>query len=137
VVDQQDMRLSVLAYGVLYVVVELVGQQLRDVGWARITMLDVATAVTDALLTVAICCAVVLAVHLGWRRWGQPLRAAWRQATPDGAEWDERPIGVSSWRPEPLSLPAAGPAPEPGGTYASNPYSQGRARFPKEPGHLL
>jgi hypothetical protein len=130
------MRLPFLAYGVLYVVVELVGQQLRDVGWARITPLDVATAVTDALLTVAICCAVVLAVHLGWRRCGESVRA-WQQAGPAAVEWDGQPLGVSSWRPEATALPAAVPAAKPGGTYAANPYSQGRARFPEEPGHLL
>jgi hypothetical protein len=136
VVDPQDMRVAFAVYGVLYLVVELVGQRLRNVGWARITPLDVATAVTDALLTVAICCAVVLAVHLGWRRWGGSVRAR-HQAGSDGAEWNDRPIGVSSWRPEPVALPAAAPAPKPGGTYAANPYSQGRARFPEEPGHLL
>ena len=129
-----------MTYGVLYVVVEMVGQQLEDVGWAQISFLDVATAGTDALLTVAICCAVVLAVHLGWRRWGESLRA-WERARSGEAQWDDQPIGVTSWRPAPAALPAPLPAPSPvakrGGTYAVNPYSQARHRFPEEPGHLL
>jgi hypothetical protein len=132
------MRRAILTYGVLYVVVEMVGQQLEDVGWGRIRPLDVATAVTDALLTVAICCAVVLAVHLGWRRWGESVRA-WQRARFGDEEWDDQPIGVASWRPEPPALPAPVrvPAAKRGGTYAANPYSQGRNRFPEEPGHLL
>jgi hypothetical protein len=130
------MRLSILVYGVLYVVVEMVGQQLQDVGWARISPLDVATAVTDALLTVAICCAVLLGVHLAWRRWGESLRV-WQQTQFSQAEWDDQPIGVASWRPEPAAPSVAVPAAKPGGTYAANPYSQSRSRFPEEPGNLL
>ena len=126
-----------MVYGVLYVVLEMVGQALRDVGWARVTGLDVATAVTDALLTVAVCCAVVLAAQLGWRRWGPSLHA-WQQARLGETEWADEPIGVASWRPAPLALPApAAPAPKSGGTYAPNPYSQSRHRFPEEPGQLV
>ena len=132
------VRVSFLVYGVLYVVVELIGQALGDMGWAHISPLDVATAVTDALLTVAICCAAVLAVHLSWRRWGDSLRA-WQAAQLDRPEWDDAPIGVPSWRPEPAPLPAPIPAPVPvsGGTYARNPYVQAGNRFPQEPGQLL
>jgi hypothetical protein len=137
-VDPPGMRVSIVVYGVLYVVLEMVGHALQSVGWARVTGLDVATAVTDALLTVAVCCAVVLAAQLGWRRWGPALRA-WQQARSGEGEWDDEPIGVASWRPEPLALPAPpAPAPaKPAGTYAPNPYSQFRHRFPEEPGQLL
>ena len=49
------MRVSFLVYGVLYVVFEVVGYQLEQIGWTDISALDVATAVTDGLLTVAVC----------------------------------------------------------------------------------
>ncbi len=57
------MRVWLLGYGVFYVVLEMVGHSLETVGWGQITALDVATAVTDAFLTVS----VVLAVLLGVR----------------------------------------------------------------------
>ena len=49
-----------LVYGVLYVVLEMVGQQLGAVGWPQVTALDVATALTDAFLVLAIGAAVAL-----------------------------------------------------------------------------
>ncbi|MGY1826462.1 hypothetical protein [Blastococcus sp. SYSU DS0541] len=131
------MRIWLLAYGVLYVVVEMVGHQLEAIGWPRITALDVATAVTDAFLTVSIALAVLLAGQLGLRRWASvphPPAAPVLLA--------ERPIGVRSWRPEPAALPAATPV---RGTYsvgAHGPAWPRRGRrvapaFPEDPGHLL
>ena len=127
-----------MVYGVLYVVLEMIGHQLELVGWSNVSGLDVATAVTDAFLTVAICGAVLLALELGAKRW---LR--WRVARDAeladhaDAEWDDEPIEVTSWRPDPLALPAAAPSSSAGGTYGGNPYTFAGHRYPKDPGSLL
>ncbi|MGY1834993.1 hypothetical protein ACI79P_07780 [Blastococcus sp. SYSU DS0510] len=131
------MRIWLLAYGVLYVVVEMVGHQLEAIGWPRITALDVATAVTDAFLTVSIALAVLLAGQLGLRRW---VPAPHPPAAP--VLLAERPIGVRSWRPEPAALPAATPV---RATYSVGAYGPAWPRrgrrvapaFPEDPGHLL
>ena len=141
------MRVSFLVYGVLYVAVEIVGNQLEKVGWPKITPLDVAEALTNALLAIVVCIALVVAFDLGRERWGPALRAWYAErlrlaaeqtaAQEDWAEvvWDDEPIGVRSWRPEPRALPAAAPGPSSGGTY----YTAGVASppFPEEPGRQL
>ena len=120
------MRVSFLVYGVLYVATEIVGNQLETVGWPEITPLDVAEALTNAFLAIVICIALVVAFDLARERWGPALRA-WneerlRLAAADAGEewvdavWDDEPIGVRSWRPEPLALPSRATA-SPGGTY--------------------
>ncbi len=133
------MRVSFLVYGVLYVVVEIVGAQLESIGWPQLTPLDVATAVTNACLTVAVGVAVLVGLDVGGRR-GRRSIQAWRQERARPAEQyraELPPIGVPSWRPEPLALPAGPawtPSPIPGGDYAAP--TAGRA-FPEEPGRLL
>ena len=131
------MRVSFLVYGVLYVVFELVGYQLEQVGWADVSGLDVATAVTDALLTVAVCAAVLLGVDLGRKRWG-PSVVAWlaERAHPEAVIWDE-PTDVRSWRPEPLTVTAERVEAPPATSYTGNPYSFAGHRFPKDDGKLL
>lgn len=125
-------------YGVLYVVIELVGQQLRDVGWPHITPLDVATAVTDACLAVALVLAALLAIRLGARRWGGTVRTWWESIGHPEATWDDdEVIGVRSWRPEPADV-VVPPAEKPRtGTYAGNPYSFAGHRWPTGPGRRL
>ena len=136
------MRVSFLVYGVLYVAVEIVGNQLEKVGWARIDPLDVASALTDALLAIVICIALLVAADLGRARWGPALRAWNEERLRAAAEaklekswaevsWDDEPIGVRSWRSEPLALPAPAPSP-PGGTYYTT--STYGPPFPEEPG---
>ena len=136
------MRVSFLVYGVLYVAVEIVGNQLEKVGWARIDPLDVASALTDALLTIVICIALLVAADLGRARWGPALRAWNEERLRSAAEaklekswaevsWDDEPIGVRSWRSEPLALPAPAPS-APGGTYYTS--STSGPPFPEEPG---
>jgi hypothetical protein len=139
------MRVSFLVYGVLYIAIEIVGNKLETVGWPRITPLDVAEALTNALLAIVICIALVVAVDLGRERWGPALRA-WHEerlrlaaeaAQEDWADvvWDDEPIGVRSWRPEPLALPAGAPAAAPTGTYYTP--SAPNPPFPEEPGRQL
>ncbi len=135
--DADQMRVSFLVYGVLYVVMEVVGHQLQQVGWGHISALDVATALTDAFLTVAVCAAVLVALDLGVRRWGRSM-AAWRLrgAGPDGEIWGG-PIG-EPWRPAPLAIPAERVQQPPARTFRTgNPYSFAGHRFPKDPGTLL
>ena len=126
------MRVAFLVYGVLYVVVEIAGYQLEQVSWPEITALDVATALTNAFLTVAVLVAVLVAADVLGHRWRRHLRAAaLERARLAAAEWtDAEPITVHAWRPEPLALPA-GPAPaHPGG--APNAYA--RQAWPEDPG---
>lgn len=132
------MRVSFLVYGVLYVVVEVVGHELEQIGWTDISALDVASALTNAFLTVAVCAAVLVALDLGARRWRRSMEA-WRRerAAVEGEIWDET-IGVTSWRPGPLAINAERvdhPPRRPG--YTGNPYSFAGHRFPKDPGTLL
>jgi hypothetical protein len=137
------MRVSFVVYGVLYVAFEIVGHQLETVGWPDITPLDVASALTDALLVIVVCIALVVAVDLGRERWGPALRA-WNEerlrlaaeaADADWADvvWDDEPIGVRSWRSEPLALP--GPTPSPTATHYT-PSTYGPP-FPEVPGPQL
>ena len=131
------MRISLLVYGVLYVVVEIVGAQIEAIGWPNLTALDVATAVANACLTVAVGIAVLVAADVGGRRWRRSM-AVWREerARLAAEAWEEPAlITVSSWRPEPLALPAGRPAgPVPRSDYAVR--ARGRA-YPEEPGRLL
>ena len=105
------MRVAFLVYGVLYVVIEIVGHQLQQVSWPEITALDVATALADAFLTVAVLVAVLVAVDVLGHRWRRHLRAAQlERARLALEEWAApEPITVQAWRPEPLPLPAAPP----------------------------
>jgi len=105
------MRVAFLVYGVLYVVIEIVGYQLEQVSWPEITALDVATAVTNAFLTVAVLVAALVAIDVLGHRWRRHLAAVrLEEARLAAAEWaDAEPITVQSWRPEPLALPAGAP----------------------------
>ena len=137
-VDPALVRVSFLVYGVLYVVFEVVGYRLEQVGWSDISGLDVATAVTDTFLTVAVCAAVLVALDLGARRWRRSMEA-WRleRAGVQGEIWDE-PINVTAWRAAPLAISAQRveePPRRP--AYTGNPYSFAGHRFPKDPGTLL
>lgn len=134
------MRIPFVVYALVYLLIELIGARLDAVGWPQLTPLDVATAVTDALLVVAVLIAALVALDLGARRWRLSM-ALW--AEEQARLTDERedgPIGVPSWRPEPLALPAGPSATPPTGTYdrprySGNPYAGDR--FPEEPAHLL
>jgi hypothetical protein len=126
------MRVAFLVYGVLYVVVEIVGHELQQVGWPQITALDVATALADAFLTVAVLVALLVAADVLGHRWRRRLRAArLDRARRALEEWTEpEPMTVHAWRPEPLALPAA-PAPAPparaGNAYAARAWPEDAA----------
>ncbi|SDX64986.1 hypothetical protein SAMN05660209_00968 [Geodermatophilus africanus] len=131
------MRLSFLVYGVLYVVVEIVGAQIEAIGWPHLTALDVATAVANACLTVAVGIAVLVGADVGGRHWHRSVVARREESARLAAEaWAEPgTITVASWRSEPLALPAGRPwEPAPGGDYAVP--ARGRP-FPEDAGHLL
>ncbi|MGY5885614.1 hypothetical protein [Modestobacter lacusdianchii] len=141
------MRVALLVYGALYVVIEIVGHQLGQVSWPEITPLDVATALADAFLTVAVLVAVLVASDVLGHRWRRHLQAVrLEQARQATEEWAApAPITVSSWRTEsrrrePLALPAARLAGLPTGhPYAADAHAgrpwPGDAEEP--PGRLL
>ncbi|MCW2740280.1 MAG: uncharacterized protein JWR45_702 [Blastococcus sp.] len=133
------MRLAFLVYGVVYVVIEMIGSALQTIGWAQITALDVATAATDACLAVALVLAGLLAVKLGVQRWGGTVRGWWDALGSPEVVWDDEPIGVRSWRSAPVKLTdgRAEPPSSAGGTYAGNPYSFAGRRWPADGGHQL
>ena len=132
------MRLSILVYGVLYVVLEMVGHQLETVGWGHVTPLHVASALVDVLLALVVAIAALVLYDLGRKRWG-PVFRAWqaRQLLAVAVAEPYDPIGVTSWRPDSEPVPpralAAARAPE-GSTYGSGGRSR---RYPEDPGRLL
>jgi len=144
------MRIAFGVYGVLYVAIEIIGHELSQVSWPQLTALDVATALADALLTVAVLVAVLVAMDVLGHRWRRHLRTvALEEARAAAAAWaDAPPITVHAWRAEPLALTAA-PAPRrPGRTsrvvpeddyadsaYARQAWSDDAAA--DTPGHLL
>ncbi|MCZ2850637.1 hypothetical protein [Modestobacter sp. VKM Ac-2978] len=124
------MRVALLVYGVLYVVIEVVGYQLEQVSWPELTPLDVATALTNAFLTVAVLVAVLVGIDLAGHRWRRHLRTvAQERARLALEEWAApEPLTVQAWRPGPLALPAAA-APRPTGRTRTRtgPAQEGRA----------
>jgi hypothetical protein len=141
------MRAALAVYGVLYVVIEVVGHELATVSWPEVTPLDVAAAVTDGMLTVAVLVAVLVGADLlrhRWRRW--LLAREEERARLAREEWapEQAPIGVRSWRPARFALPVAaapslpGPVPD---TRVGNAYARpGRGAvhaFPEDDGRLL
>jgi len=103
------VKVTFLVYGVLYVAVEIAGHELSQVSWPQVTALDVATASADALLTVAVLVALLVAVDLLGHRWRRHLQAvALEEARAAAQDWAQpAPITVRAWRPEPLALAAA------------------------------
>ncbi len=148
------MRISVLVYVLLYLVVEMIGAQLAAVEWAQITPLMVASAVTDAMLVVAVLVAVLVTADLTQHRW-RPALHTWlhEHARPHTGWWGAHRhhhddnyaevVGVTSWRPAPPALPAGSPPVPPTATYAPPTYAvngtpAGTGRpFPEDDGTLL
>jgi len=118
------MRVAFLVYGVFYVVIEIVGYQLEQVSWPKITALDVASALTDAFLTVAVLVAVLVTIDVLGHRLRHHLQVVELERARSAVEaWaDPDPITVQSWRPAPPALQAA-QAPV-GSTRAGNAYAR-------------
>jgi hypothetical protein len=118
------MRVAFLVYGAFYVVIEIVGHQLEQLSWPEITALDVATALTNALLTVAVLVAVLVTVDELGHRWRRQLRtAALERARLAEQPAAPEPLTVQAWRPAQLALPAA-PATRADTPYAANAYTR-------------
>src|SRR3954464_7979890 len=100
------MRVAFLVYGAMYVVIEIVGYQLEQVSWPEITALDVATALTNAFLTVAVLVAGLVTADVLGHRPRRHLAARGLEEAGRAAKegTDPEPITVQSWRPEPLAL---------------------------------
>ena len=149
------MRVPVLVYVLLYLVFEMIGAQLEQVDWAAITPLMVASAITHAMLVVAVLVAVLVAADLTKHRW-RPLLHAWlhEHARPHSAWWGAHRhhhhddvyaevVGVTSWRPQPAALPMGSPAAAPTATYAAPTYAvngtppRSARPFPEDDGRLL
>ncbi|MBB3674534.1 hypothetical protein [Modestobacter versicolor] len=130
------MRVAFLVYGVLYVVIEVVGYQLEQVSWPEITPLDVATALTNAFLTVAVLVAVLVAVDVLGHRWRRHLQAVrLEEARLAAEEWaGPGPITVPSWRPGPLPQPRALPAGPPPAARAQADNAYARQAWPEDAG---
>jgi hypothetical protein len=105
-----DVRISFVVYGLLYVMMELIGARLEQIGWPKLTALDVATAVVHALFAVSICVAVLLGLDLLGRRWRRARQLYLLEQARLAGEVEPETVTVASWRPEPLALPA-GPTP--------------------------
>jgi hypothetical protein len=97
VVDVRRVRIALLVYGLFLLVVELVGSRLALIGWGRVTVLDIASAVADASLVVAVALAVLLSGKLAVRRWQRWLRRSARARLVESLR-PARPIDVRSWR---------------------------------------
>jgi hypothetical protein len=109
------VRISFLVYALVYVMIELVGARLEQIGWPQLTPLDVATAVVHALFAVSVCVAVLLGLDVVGRRWRRARQAYLvEQYVLEQARLVEQAqpetVTVTSWRPEPLALPP-GPTP--------------------------
>ncbi|MGY1809939.1 hypothetical protein ACI8AF_21440 [Blastococcus sp. SYSU D00669] len=114
-----DVRIPFLVYGLLYVLVELVGARLEEIGWPQLTALDVATAVVHSVFTVCVGVAVLLGVDVVIRHWRRS-RAAWHAGQAHlAAEAEPETITVQAWRAEPLALPAGSA----GGPFTGPDYS--------------
>jgi hypothetical protein len=105
VVDVRRVRIALLVYGLFLLVVELVGSRLALIGWGQVTVLDVASAVADASLVVAVVLAVLLSGKLAVRRWQRWLRRGARARLVESLR-PARPIDVRSWRETAPEAPA-------------------------------
>jgi hypothetical protein len=106
------VRISFVVYGLLYLMVELVGAQLEQVGWPQLTALDVATAVVHAVFTISVGVAALLVLDLLARSWRRSRQAALLARAQEVEDDEPGTITVQAWRPGPLALTAA-PAPPP------------------------
>ncbi len=132
------MKHALVAYGVVLVVLLMLARQFEAAGWTGVGPLDVATALVNALLVVAVAAGLLLAGRLSLAAWARSMQR-WRRAQAAAAGRvvpDARIVGVTSWRagahpsPAPPALPASpGPAPSPA---RPDPVRPGRAPLPAQ-----
>jgi hypothetical protein len=114
------VRISIVVYALVYVMFELVGARLEEIGWPQLTPLDVATAVVHALFTVSVCVAVLVGLDVLGRRWHRARQAYLLERAVLAEQAEPDMVTVQSWRPEPLALPAGpGAGPFAGPDYAT------------------
>src|SRR3954453_8448301 len=101
-----DVRISFAVYGLLYILIELIGARLEEIGWPHLTALDVASAVANGILTVAIGVAVLVALDVLGRHWRRSMLAWHQERARLAADEGQGPITVQAWRPEPRALPS-------------------------------
>lgn len=104
------MRISFVVYALGYVMIELIGARLEQIGWPELTPLDVATAVVHALFAGSVCVAVLLGLDVLGRRWRRARLAYLHEQARLAEQAEPETVTVQSWRPEPLAL-SAGPPP--------------------------
>lgn len=112
------MKHALVAYGVVLTVLVMLARQFEAAGWTGVDALDVATALVDAVLVLALAAALLLAGRLGLDRWARSMERWRRNRALAEAVWpDAEIIGVTSWRTGPRKLPAPlaqeEPAPRP------------------------
>ena len=131
------MKHALVAYGVVLVVLLMLARQFEAAGWTGVDALDVATALVNALLVVAVAAGLLLAGRLSLAAWARSMQR-WHRARSAAAGRvvpDAQIVGVTSWRagahpsPAPPALPAPpGPVPGP----APDPARPGRAPLPAQ-----
>jgi hypothetical protein len=104
------MKHALAAYGVVLVVLTMLGRRFEAAGWTGVDALDIGAALVDAVLALAIAAALLLAGKLGLERWALSM-ARWRRdrALAEAELPDAEVIGVTSWRsgsPPPPPPPA-------------------------------
>lgn len=128
------MKHALTAYGVVLVVLLMLARQHEAAGWTGVGALDIATALVNALLVVAVAAGLLLAGRLSLAAWARSMQR-WRraQAAAEGsAVPDARIVGVTSWRAGSQPSPAPpGRAALPGPARPA-PAVPGRAPLPAQ-----
>lgn len=103
------MKHALVAYGTVLVVLTMLARRFEAAGWTGADSLDVAAALVDSLLVLAVAAALLLAGRLALTAWARSM-ARWRRdraLAESLAVPEAEVVGVTSWRP------AAPPPPPP------------------------
>jgi hypothetical protein len=116
------MKHALVAYGTVLVVLTMLARRFEAAGWTGVDSLDVAAALVDSLLVLAVAAALLLAGRLALTAWARSM-ARWRRdralaetlAVPEAEV-----VGVTSWRP---GAPPPPPPPALAGPLAAPPQT--------------
>ncbi|RBY75354.1 hypothetical protein DQ239_16880 [Blastococcus sp. TF02-09] len=114
-----------VACGVVLVVLLMLAREYEAAGWTDVGVLELASALVNSLLVVAVAAGVLLAGRLGLESWARSMeRWRRRQALAAGEDWaDAEVVEVTSWRTgPPAPQPALEAAPQPAGPPAGFSY---------------